>query len=487
MARVMVFAGTTEGRRLAETAAGLRLETDVYVVSEYGKDVLPDSPWLTVETGAIDQSGMEAAIKKEPVLAVFDATHPYASQASVNIRAACEHTGARYFRVLREQAGLPGGAVWYASSAVEAASMLKDTKGNILITTGSKELSAFTVLDGYKERVYARVLPVAGVLSACEELGIKGKHVIAMQGPFTREMNSALIRQFSIEYLVTKESGEAGGYTDKLEAARNCGVTVLVIRRPVKEEGISLQQAEEILAGFAAEPIVSYDRSNSVKKKISLVGIGMGTAGQLTLAAAGEIKACEVLFGAPRMLRVTERLGIQALLVEEYLTGKILAWLKEHPQYKRIGVLYSGDTGFYSGAKGFVEEAGADPNLAGCEITVYPGISTLSYFCARLKTGWEDIRPISLHGREWDLEAELRAHKRIFLLLGGNWSVAELCGFLISRGYGSIRVTVGEDLSYPEERIVQGKPEELQGLSFSGICAALLEQTEQERTEKHEG
>ena len=100
--------------------------------------------------------------------------------------------------------------ITYVKSIREAVEYLEKTSGNILVTTGSKELSAYTALTDYQERIYARVLSLVEVVSSCAKLGIEGKHLLCMQGPFSREMNIALIHQFDIAWMVSKESGRAG-------------------------------------------------------------------------------------------------------------------------------------------------------------------------------------------------------------------------------------------------------------------------------------
>ncbi|MCC2859102.1 precorrin-6A/cobalt-precorrin-6A reductase, partial [Longicatena sp. 210702-DFI.1.204] len=79
-------------------------------------------------------------------------------------------------------------------------------EGNILVTTGSKELESYTRLTDYESRVYARVLSIGQVAVNCEELGFSGRHLICMQGPFSTEMNRAMLKEYDIAYMVTKES-----------------------------------------------------------------------------------------------------------------------------------------------------------------------------------------------------------------------------------------------------------------------------------------
>ena len=169
-----------------------------------------------------------------------DATHPYAAEASGNIRAACLAAGVPYRQLLRGASALPPDSV-VVPDAPAAARWLAGTQGNILLATGAKELAAFAGLDA--ERLYPRVLPTVAGITACEGAGIPHRNIIAMQGPFTLELNLALMQQFHIRYLVTKDGGSAGGFAEKAQAAAQSGAALVVLRRP-EECG---ETAEEIL------------------------------------------------------------------------------------------------------------------------------------------------------------------------------------------------------------------------------------------------
>ena len=129
----------------------------------------------------------------------------------------------------------------------EAVDYLSNTEGNILTTTGSKELSKMLSLPNYKERVYARILSNPEMVKDSFELGFQGKHLICMQGPFSEEMNTAMIHQFDIRYVLTKNSGKVGGFIEKVNSAKETGTILVVIGRPtVETDGYVL---EEILDG----------------------------------------------------------------------------------------------------------------------------------------------------------------------------------------------------------------------------------------------
>lgn len=488
MCRILIFGGTTEGRLLAEYCHQQEIEAYVSVVSGYGADLLPESEYLHVLSGRMAREAMEGFMKRASIRAVFDATHPYAAEATRNIKEACGRAGVSYLRVTRESAAAenPGGdsgkgpaaafasQVVYVHSVEEAVCYLKDREGDILVTTGSKELAAYTALPGYEERLYVRVLPSCAAISACEDIGIRGKRIIAMQGPFSEEMNRAMMRQLGVRYLVTKEAGTAGGFLEKLSAAEALSVTAVVIGRPLEErDGITLDAAKILLKEAGTV---------SAKRKLSLIGTGMGGLGQMTLAAAEALKRCDVLFGARRMTDAAETLGEAAskiLRVPIYGNREILEWLESHPEHKRAGVLYSGDTGFYSGASGMAAVLSEKPYCDSYEFTTYPGISSVSYLCAKMGRSWEHVKLISLHGRDCDAAQALAQNPAVFTLLGGAHTVKELCEQLLRAGLTDVRITAGERLSYADERIVTGTPDQLATMEFTSLAVVLMERNEE--------
>lgn len=471
MCKVILFGGTTEGRRLADYCSRHHIETVVCVVSDWGAGLLPESPWLRVRTGAMEAEEMGALFRREKPALVVDATHPYAAAATGNIRKACSAGSVPCIRVVREpweKDREGGGRTVWVETAGEAADYLSGTEGKILLTTGSKELPVFAGkeegagIEGFEERVWARVLPSEESIGLCRRLGVKASQIIAMQGPFSLEMNMAVLHMTGARWLVTKESGTAGGFSEKMEAAGRSGVTAVVIGRPGEEEGVSLREAVRRLEPYG----------ESCPRRISLVGIGMGGAGQLTGEARSLVEKAQGIAGAGRMLDSVSELCAGKEVKGTYKPEEIRQWLEENPQIEEAAVLYSGDTGFYSGAAALLELLGKYPDRYATD--VIPGISTVSCLCARLKTTWEDVYLGSLHGRGLEVEELLKEHERVFLLMGKKGSVGELCRRLTARGLGDIPMAVGMSLSYPEERIAEGTAREMEKEDFHGLCAVLL-------------
>ena len=243
--KLVIFSGTTEGREFSRAAAALGAAVTVCVATDLGAEEQGSAPGVTVYAGRLDADEM-AALLRDAALCV-DATHPYATEATHNIRAAAGMAGVEYHRLLRRASELPAGSV-VLPGAGEAAAYLADKAGRILLTTGAKELPAFAALD--PARLYPRVLPTLAGITACEAAGVPHRNIIAMQGPFTLRLNVALMQQFKIDYLVTKDGGAQGGFAEKAEAAAQCGAQLIVLRRP-DEQGETaetiLQRCRELL------------------------------------------------------------------------------------------------------------------------------------------------------------------------------------------------------------------------------------------------
>ena len=241
--KLVIFSGTSEGHALCRFVSACGGNADIYVATDYGAAVMEPLAGITVHEGRLDAATMVGTLDTDTL--VVDATHPYAAEVSQNLHAACAHTGAEYVRLLRP--AIEGEDIVTVPDAAAAAVWLSEHPGRALLTTGSKELAVFTAVEGYRERLFARILPDAGALQKCLDFGFPAAHLIAMQGPFSHELNTALLRQTRADILVTKDTGKAGGFAEKLSAAREVGATVVVIARPCSEDGRTLEEMQDFL------------------------------------------------------------------------------------------------------------------------------------------------------------------------------------------------------------------------------------------------
>jgi precorrin-2 dehydrogenase/sirohydrochlorin ferrochelatase/precorrin-6A/cobalt-precorrin-6A reductase len=178
---------------------------------------------------------------------VVDCTHPYARAATENIAGACKAAHCRYLRLRREDGGGEKTGAVYVNSIAEAAEFLKNRPGIILAATGSNEAEKLAG-EELRDRVFLRILPLEESVQKCRGLGFRARNLICMQGPFSEDMNRAMLRQTGAAWLLTKESGENGGFAEKLSAAAAEKVAAVVVRRPGEEGGYALKEILEIIA-----------------------------------------------------------------------------------------------------------------------------------------------------------------------------------------------------------------------------------------------
>ena len=216
--RILLFGGTTEGRVLSENLAARGDDVTVCVATDYGREEQAQVEGVTILTGRKGPEEMRALM----------ADHA---------------TGTEYVRVKRtlttSETGTSPANIHYYGSAADVAEALTSTEGNVLLATGTKELGCFAGLS--PERLVPRVLPSAENLAACEALGIPRRNIVAMQGPFSTDLNVALLRQKDIRYFVTKDGGPTGGFPEKAEASAQTGIPLLVIAPP-DEEGLTVEE-----------------------------------------------------------------------------------------------------------------------------------------------------------------------------------------------------------------------------------------------------
>ena len=471
MKKIVIFSGTTEGRLLSEKLSDKGIFHTVSVASEYGSLMMEPNQYVTIHTGRIDMEGIKELIVGEDTV-VVDATHPYAVEVTKNIINAARETGATYMRVIRDSVMFDKDKVSYFENVSDVAQALANTTGNVLLTTGSKELSGFVESfslasmdnDSYKKRVYVRVLPSVESINLCLEAGISPDHIIAMHGPFTREMNEAVINQYGITHLVTKESGVQGGFEDKLMAAFSAGAHAYVVGRPVNEHGLHVNEALSVLTGCEEERPLN----------INLVGIGMGHQDSMTVAAKGAIDRAQCIFGATRLIQDIKKHETYDM----YSAKDIIPVITSKHDISEVAILFSGDSGFFSGTKNMSEALKSWSKESGRNVTVniYPGISSVSYLAARLGQSYDDASITSIHGRNDGNSVRtvidvIKHNKKTYVLLSGAEDIRKIASCLTGQ---NCRIYAGKNLSYEDEDIVSLSIEEAARYDEDGIITALV-------------
>ena len=252
MLKILIFGGTTEGRRLCLALAEEGHTVTLSVATEYGRniatktgDLIPGNDRIEIIMGRLDIPEMTALMSHENYDHVIDATHPYAEIVTNNIEVACKTSGTHYIRLKRMESASDTTLI-YASDASAAVGILNACNDNALLTIGSKELMHFTKVTNFEQRLHIRILPMRESLETALALGYNASKIICMHGPFTVDMNMATIKMTGAKYLITKDSGDIGGFESKVSAAYELGCKVIVIERPPERNGYTLEE----LMGF---------------------------------------------------------------------------------------------------------------------------------------------------------------------------------------------------------------------------------------------
>ena len=493
MKSVLIYAGTTEGRELACKLVEAGIPSEVCVATEYGMQVMQEetaSQEIRVRQGRLSVEEMRSLLTENSYFAIVDATHPYATEVTKNIQLSTEGTGLPLFRLARDLGEAPEltEQCRYFASAETCAEELSQGEGMILLTTGSKELEVFCKKEALRKRLVVRVLPGKESMELCWKNGLEGKQIIAMQGPFTKEMNLATIRQYEITGLVMKESGKVGGADEKLEAAKEAGISCYVIRRPGKEEGAvySFSEVLEAVLKLAGENgSTEQTCAQSASLDIMLAGIGMGASKQRTVELEERLAETDYLFGAQRML---EGIRARKKSYPYYLTKDILPCLEEIQKKdtgrQNITILFSGDTGFFSGAEKMYQ---ALQGLKNASVRLLPGISTLSALSAKFGIRWQDAMILSTHGtvkEQWKTELLFgaRRERKIFFITSGPEDIQEIGKLLQEHGLSeSYEIKLGYQLSYEKERLMEITVAEAERISEPGLYAGFLISTREKK------
>ena len=414
--KVLIFGGTTEGRELAAALSAAGVQHLVSVATDYGKEIEDSFGEKNVIVGRKNSDEMAELMVSGGFTVCVDATHPFATLVSAEIKKACEKTGVEYIRLLRDtgakayleiassecgaekrfdekvvraagveinglnrlplcdagsegfHADMENGGIKILScdSVVSAAKELEKIQGNILLLTGSKDLKAIMTEISDKSRVYARVLPNIESITKCEEAGLRGKQIIAMQGPFSKDMNVALIKDIGAAVILTKESGATGGLDEKLLAARECGIKAIMIKSPesrvggpgsdegafakgyslaevLEKLGVDEQRIESIKVENDEISSIGVNESGENEKKcrvskggktnigrnITLAGIGPGDARYYTRELEVALESADVIFGAKSILDRVDKSRIRAEFVPLYMGKDILEYLEK--------------------------------------------------------------------------------------------------------------------------------------------------------------
>lgn len=239
-----VFGGTTEGRLIAEFLTKQNIKTDLFIATEYGEQFVKDIENVNIHQKRVDKAEMIELFQKNGYSNIIDATHPFAVEVSKNIHEAADFCGIALFRIIRPDENHKD--CIYVNNLQEAISLLNETDENIFLTTGSKNLKDFVKINNYAQRIFLRILPMENSLKEAIGLGYANKNIICMQGPFSEDINIAMLNHTHAKYMVTKESASSGGLSEKISACNKAGCKCIVIKKP-DEKGITVDELESLI------------------------------------------------------------------------------------------------------------------------------------------------------------------------------------------------------------------------------------------------
>ncbi|WP_100407075.1 precorrin-6A reductase [Bacillus solitudinis] len=246
---IFVIAGTSDAREVAVALKEEGYSVLASVVTESGAKSLVDEG-LEARVGRLTSEEMSDLVKERGAYLIVDASHPFAEEASKNAVTASKLANVPYIRYERQSSTIEENErITFVSSYEAAADLAAAHKGVVMLTTGSKTLATFAnkLIRLPDVRMVARMLPRQDNMELCSQLGVEQKNIVAIQGPFSHELNAALYKQYGVTLVITKESGKIGSVDDKLQAAKELNLEVVIIERPKQHVGYVVDTKEAVI------------------------------------------------------------------------------------------------------------------------------------------------------------------------------------------------------------------------------------------------
>ena len=254
---ILVMSGTEEGREIVKRLNDKGEGVITTVATEYGREIYKKIGLghLCIQ-GRLDVNELSELIRNKKINTLIDATHPYATQASLNAIKASAESGIKYIRFQRSASVSEDGVgdttidnlrfVHLVSDMDEAVSWCsRSDRKRILLTTGFSAAEKFVKLKDEKE-IFVRILPVPSHIEQCVSMGIKPSNILALQGPFSIELNTAIYNQYKIDVVITKDSGKTGGGPEKIQSASEAGIDIVIIKREEIDYPVKCSSIDEV-------------------------------------------------------------------------------------------------------------------------------------------------------------------------------------------------------------------------------------------------
>ena len=233
---ILILSGTGDGRWLTRELAERGYRVGVVVTTSYGYQLAKEDGASFIEYGR--PAVNPAWLNQMNARAVVDARHTFAREDSEQLARLCHSCEVLYLVLGREETRVKSSPLLRpVLSMREAAEKAVGLGSTIFLTTGSHGLENFTgLIESHGMRLIVRVLPEHRVIKKCQDMGIKPRDIVAMQGPFSKQINKALFKMYRASVVVTKDSGRAGGADTKIDAALSLNIPVLLVKHPDTRE-----------------------------------------------------------------------------------------------------------------------------------------------------------------------------------------------------------------------------------------------------------
>ncbi|MDF9408849.1 precorrin-6A reductase [Pelotomaculum isophthalicicum JI] len=249
---ILVLAGTTEGREMVADLCARGYQVTTATLTAYGAELAGAAGVVANLSGPLSEDGLSNLLQGRRFTALVDCTHPFATNITKMAKQLCARHSLPYYRYARPSVELPINPLIKSVKGWTEAVNAVTAPGfnNIFLTIGTRHLPEFVRSPGLQgKRLIARVLPETDSIACCRSLGLPPRDIVAVQGPCGRELNAALYSYYKADVVVTKDSGTVGGALEKVFAALELDLPVIVVRRPQEEDGMS---KAEILAAIQA-------------------------------------------------------------------------------------------------------------------------------------------------------------------------------------------------------------------------------------------
>jgi precorrin-6A/cobalt-precorrin-6A reductase len=251
--KIIVMAGTSDANQIIRDLKNRSMDIQIIAttVTATGALLARGSGADKVISKPLNSEELIEVIQKEKVDLLVDATHPYAVEATINAIKSSESENISYIRFERNKTILKSSnLIYHVSSFREGAELLSNLVGGKVFHLAGVSTIKYIMEFIKPERVVARVLPLTYSINKCQELGLPPENIIAMQGTYTKDFNLSMMKEYNVDAIITKDSGVSGGTPEKIGAALEMGIPVIMVDRPeIPELGkeIVLKSVEKLV------------------------------------------------------------------------------------------------------------------------------------------------------------------------------------------------------------------------------------------------